>query len=149
MHKNLLSPQLASEMLQRVHKLTRDKPCLWGNMTATTMLYHCNVTNNAILTAPRSQKMQTLKQKILKVLILQLKKEIPKGIKGNPKFFPEKDTQLDFEEQLKVWVSTISKFSELNSSLEGDHPVFGRLNTKEWGRFVWLHMDHHLRQFGI
>jgi hypothetical protein len=29
------------------------------------------------------------------------------------------------------------------------HPAFGPLPTWEWGRMVYLHVDHHLRQFGV
>jgi len=29
------------------------------------------------------------------------------------------------------------------------HPVFGRLKGEEWGRLVYKHLDHHLRQFGV
>jgi len=28
------------------------------------------------------------------------------------------------------------------------HPIFGQMTEKEWMRWGWLHMDHHLRQFG-
>ena len=28
------------------------------------------------------------------------------------------------------------------------HPIFGRLSEREWLRWAYLHMDHHLRQFG-
>lgn len=28
------------------------------------------------------------------------------------------------------------------------HPIFGKLNEKDWGRLIWKHLDHHLRQFG-
>jgi hypothetical protein len=28
------------------------------------------------------------------------------------------------------------------------HPRFGRLSDAEWLRWGYLHMDHHLRQFG-
>jgi len=28
------------------------------------------------------------------------------------------------------------------------HPIFGPLTTREWQRWGWLHVDHHLRQFG-
>jgi hypothetical protein len=28
------------------------------------------------------------------------------------------------------------------------HPIFGAMNEKEWMRWGYLHMDHHLRQFG-
>src|SRR5205814_616336 len=28
------------------------------------------------------------------------------------------------------------------------HPVFGRMSEAAWLRWTWLHVDHHLRQFG-
>ena len=29
------------------------------------------------------------------------------------------------------------------------HPIFGRMSEAAWLRWAYLHMDHHLRQFGI
>ena len=29
------------------------------------------------------------------------------------------------------------------------HFMFGRLSEAEWSRWAYLHMDHHLRQFGV
>ena len=28
------------------------------------------------------------------------------------------------------------------------HPIFGRMSQADWLRWGYLHMDHHLRQFG-
>jgi hypothetical protein len=28
------------------------------------------------------------------------------------------------------------------------HAAFARLSAREWGRWGWVHVDHHLRQFG-
>lgn len=28
------------------------------------------------------------------------------------------------------------------------HPIFGRMSSSDWLRWGYLHMDHHLRQFG-
>jgi hypothetical protein len=28
------------------------------------------------------------------------------------------------------------------------HPIFGRMSDADWLRWGYLHMDHHLRQFG-
>ena len=28
------------------------------------------------------------------------------------------------------------------------HPFFGDMEKKDWGRLIWKHLDHHLRQFG-
>ena len=29
------------------------------------------------------------------------------------------------------------------------HPVFGRMSDRDWLRWGYLHMDHHLRQFRV
>ena len=28
------------------------------------------------------------------------------------------------------------------------HPFFGKMDKKDWGRLIWKHLDHHLKQFG-
>jgi hypothetical protein len=32
--------------------------------------------------------------------------------------------------------------------MQAPHPFFGPLTADEWQRLQWLHLDHHLRQFG-
>lgn len=27
------------------------------------------------------------------------------------------------------------------------HPLFGNIGRRYWGRLIWKHLDHHLRQF--
>ena len=29
------------------------------------------------------------------------------------------------------------------------HPIFGAMSKEEWHRWGYLHLDHHLRQFGV
>ena len=29
------------------------------------------------------------------------------------------------------------------------HPFFGRYSPEQWGKAMYKHLDHHLRQFGI
>lgn len=149
MRKNILFQNDVNILIERVNNLKTTTKCIWGSMSSTTMLYHCNVTNNSILNGKLSGKKSTLKQILLKHFILNIKREIPKGIKGNPKYFPTETTNLLFEEQQNKWIHIITQFPSIKKSLDCDHPVFGRLNTKEWGRFIWLHMDHHLKQFGV
>ena len=37
-----------------------------------------------------------------------------------------------------------------NADLEGRrHPLFGGISRADWLRWAYLHMDHHLRQFGV
>jgi hypothetical protein len=29
------------------------------------------------------------------------------------------------------------------------HPMFGELNQKQWGKLIYIHLNHHLNQFGV
>ena len=44
----------------------------------------------------------------------------------------------------------VERMTEPGAVTEGRvHPFFGRLTRAEWLRWAYLHMDHHLRQFGV
>lgn len=149
MRKTVFSEDDNAKLILRLSNLQKGSVCAWGSMSVAGMLYHCNFTNKVILKAPPSLRKRTLKQRVLKFLVMDIKKEIPRGVKGNPKFFSQETDILNFEDQKAQWLDIIPKFTNVQGPLEGEHPIFGKLNTKEWGRFVWLHMDHHLRQFGV
>ena len=52
----------------------------------------------------------------------------------------------DFERDRKDLVEMMSKFRA--SGAQCTHPMWGTLSRKEWMRWGFLHVDHHLRQFG-
>lgn len=29
------------------------------------------------------------------------------------------------------------------------HPFFGKLTSEQWGKGIYKHLDHHLKQFGV
>lgn len=29
------------------------------------------------------------------------------------------------------------------------HPMFGDLDKEAWGRLIYIHLNHHLKQFGV
>jgi hypothetical protein len=119
-------------------------------MTATEMLVHCNMAHGGILKAPKSDKRATLKQLISKFIFFRIKREFPKLAKG-PKRFQTAGNVPDasFEEEKSKFVHILSKYPKIDYKLEASHPVFGPLTHEQWGIFVWRHVDHHLRQFGV
>jgi len=44
-------------------------------------------------------------------------------------------------------LTTFKSFSDKGFISGGEHPVFGKLSHTDWGRFLWIHLDHHFRQF--
>ena len=45
--------------------------------------------------------------------------------------------------QLVALLAEVQKHPDLHP-----HPFFGALDRRNWGRLIWKHLDHHLRQFG-
>jgi hypothetical protein len=55
-----------------------------------------------------------------------------------------------WESDLQALHGLVDRFAELRPQGEwAEHPAFGRLSGKEWGVLCYLHLDHHLRQFGV
>ena len=147
MSKNILAD--ANEIISRAHQLNENSKCLWGSMTVSGMLYHGVITNESIFNAGASGKKRTLKQMALKFLVYNIMGKLPKGVKGNPKFLPPLDSEKKIPEERDNYIRSVLQFTNADKQLLGDHPVFGRLSTEDWRRFVYMHLDHHLRQFGV
>jgi len=74
--------------------------------------------------------------------------KLPKGINSGRAFVPPPDDTLQFAAELLAYAQRLEHFKTADD-ITGLHPVFGPFSTMEWRRFVYLHMDHHLRQFGV
>lgn len=56
----------------------------------------------------------------------------------------------DWREDIARLHRTIGRAGDKDPAEEwGAHPVFGPLSGREWGRICWMHLDYHLRQFGV
>jgi hypothetical protein len=44
---------------------------------------------------------------------------------------------------------TVLKWMVLAGATFSASPAFGKLSNRQWGRLAYVHMDHHLRQFGV
>jgi len=52
----------------------------------------------------------------------------------------------DMEDSKQALLELLEKV-QVEHSLK-PHPFFGNMKRKDWGRLIWKHLDHHLRQFG-
>jgi len=69
---------------------------------------------------------------------------------------PEADQQLggtppiEFASDMQNLVAMIQRFTNQNRDFKfGLHPLFAAMSEWEWMRWAYLHVDHHLRQFGL
>jgi len=150
MRKTILNPEVVDEVIERAKKLKAGNPPLWGKMTASEMLSHCNMAHQSILQAPKSSKGPTLRQRVVKFWFFHLREQFPKMARGPKRFdMKGKADENVFEDEKSKFIHLVGKFANLETQMAGTHPVFGPLNHQYWGVFVWRHLDHHLRQFGV
>jgi hypothetical protein len=149
MRKNLVEKAVAQEIIRRANNLTLNSQPQWGTMNATEMLHHCNLLNNTFLEGKLPHIKTSPVQFISRFLFLNIIPRFPHNLKI-PKDNQTKGkiAEQEFEAERAKFIQTINKFPEQKAFLT-THPAFGNMNPTEWGKLTWMHMDHHLRQFGV
>jgi hypothetical protein len=151
MKKNILQKQVAGEVVERIRKIQPSVKPLWGSMTAVEMFYHVNEVLRRTMSTKVAPKKTTLKHKVLKTYFIYMAPRFPKNVEA-PKLVNMKKNnfQLEgFEQEQNKLIARIREFQQCENEFAPDHPIFGRLTKKQWGIFSWMHVDHHLRQFGV
>lgn len=148
--RTLLDTDAAAGLTDRAMKLEIDSARRWGSMNVTEMLFHCNVCNRIILEETSKFKEPNLRERLIKFITLNILTSFPGNLKGpvlnNTKGLVNEN---EFEKQKQRFVETIQRFPVHDKPMTARQPLLGSLNTEEWGKFAWMHMDHHLRQFNV
>ena len=134
----------------RMQHLRSDAPALWGKMPAPQMVCHLiDAFRIPLGEEPVTVRWMPLCIYPLRWLFVYVL-PWPKGkLPTTPEFQRTKPT--DWEKDQAAWRAALERFVERGrkGGPFGPHPAFGVLSTREWGRLVYLHNDHHLRQFGV
>jgi len=147
--KTLFEKGTASEMINRIEKISPQSSKQWGKMEVAQMLAHCG---NGLEMA-----MGVINPK--RVFIGRLIGPLFKSKYTDEKQFdhssptsPEiKVTEhRDFSTEKHRLLSLVKIFSEGGEPMvkQPIHPFFGKMSPQEWGIGMYKHLDHHLRQFG-
>jgi hypothetical protein len=146
--KTIWDPSLRSELLSRFEKLTTDRRPAWGSMTAGQMIAHVADPMKAALGEMTvAMKPGLFSNPIVRHFIIYWS-PWPKGAPTAPEFLhshPE-----DLEAGLAALRETLERFvAARKDASRKPHPAFGLLSGRAWGRLMYRHLDHHLRQFKI
>ena len=148
--KTLLNAVDRQELLSRLASVRPDSQRQWGSMSAHQMVCHLSDSFRAALGEKQVSSATTLfKRTVLKWAALWVPRQWPHGVKTRPEMDqhqggtrPEK-----FESDLEKLHTFFERFCVWQGEF-APHPMFGPLSKTERMRHGYLHMDHHLRQFG-
>lgn len=150
MKKSIFDPEARALILSRIERLTPSTPSKWGKMNVRQALRHMRYGFQMPLgeiTEPSSGNI--IKKKLMKFFLLN----VP-APKEKAETYPSFNTVSlgidppDFEgerNELKTYIEKFTKATELPD----ENPIGGKFSPDDWGRLMYSHCDHHLRQFGV
>ncbi|HEX5654983.1 MAG TPA: DUF1569 domain-containing protein [Chitinophagaceae bacterium] len=148
--KSLFDKAVYDEMMERINHLSTDSPRQWGKMSAAQMLAHCRQAFKVPLSEKPIPRM--LIGRILGWMVkskLYGSKPYARNLPTSPDFIIK--DQRDFDQEKSELVNLVTQFHQKGPDQVGNypHPFFGTFSKEQWGKSMWKHLDHHLRQFGV
>jgi hypothetical protein len=150
--KTLARPRDRSEILHRLRSLRPDSVRRWGRMSPHQMVCHLSdALRMGLGHKAVSHATSPFHRTILKWMVLYVPLRWPPGILTRPEIDQELAGTKPVEfaadiAQLEVLLDLVT--AQPKSFDWQLHPIFGRMSHAAWLRWGYLHMDHHLRQFG-
>lgn len=148
---SIFDPDAETAVRGRLARLTPDAPPRWGRMQPAQMLCHLvdafRLPLGETSSRPKSTPFRFFLLRWLFVYVFPW----PKGKLPTMPVFQQTQPG-KWEEDRLAWEAALTRFVAHGRKAGcqwSAHPAFGALPTWEWGRMVYLHIDHHFRQFGI
>jgi uncharacterized protein with PQ loop repeat len=150
--RTLADAECRAAVLERVRHLRPDSARRWGRMTAHQMVCHLRDCHRMALgelavTLPNTR----IPRSIVKWVSLYSPMPWPAGLPTNP----ELDQDVagtppgDFAQDAAALAASVERLmARAGRGAWPPHPDFGPMSEDDWFRWAYLHLDHHLRQFG-
>ncbi|MCX6313213.1 MAG: DUF1569 domain-containing protein [Sphingobacteriales bacterium] len=148
--KNLFDESVHQEIFQRIKSLSAESQRQWGKMDAAQMLAHCIEAFKVPLSDKKMPRM-FLGLMLGWAIKPKLYNESPwqKNLPTAPNFIIKESR--NFEAERTALLELVQKFYDGRNGGVGKfpHPMFGTLTQEQWGKSMYKHLDHHLKQFGV
>ena len=153
MKKSLSNQQDRATVLERLRQVRPDSARQWGRMTPHQMICHLNDSfKMAMGLRPADAIGNALQRTVIKWIALSAPLPWPKGFRTRPEADQEQGgtRPVEFAADRQELETLVARFTADKKDFSwARHPIFGELTELEWMRWGYLHMDHHLRQFGV
>jgi hypothetical protein len=143
-----------AELISRLQRLTPHTERRWGSLTPAEMLCHLGDSCESVLgiRIPPGPPPSGQAKPVLKWLILYTPMPWPKGAKTRPGVNPRQDGTRpgEFEQDRARVINGLGLLAAAPAErLASAHFMVGPMSRKDWHRWAYKHVDHHLRQFGL
>jgi hypothetical protein len=144
-------PSKINEFKSRVELLSPDSVRQWGTMTPDQMMHHLNLAFGSPLGYyDLPDESYFLSRTLFKWILIDWFPEQPVGLRLPLNFKIPPDQHFDFKFEQQRFLEILDKAGQTKSADDwGPHCYVGKLSYKEWGKLALIHIDYHLRQFGV
>jgi hypothetical protein len=150
--KTLANPKDKQEILARLDRISPASQRQWGSMTVAEMVCHLNDALVIAMGEKQAGSASTwFSRSIFKWAGLWFPTQWPHGVRTVPECDAKKlgTRPAEMESDLGMLRESFARFTRRPREYELQaHPMFGLMTEREWMRWGYLHIDHHLRQFG-
>ncbi len=150
--RTLANPNDKIEILNRLRGVRPGSQRHWGRMTSHEMICHLTDAFHSCLGEREVRAASRwIPRGPFRFAALWIPVPWPHGVKGPPEWDPKADGTHpgEFENDKKELKKLIERYAKRPQGFEWPaHPFFGRMPEADWMRLAYLHLDHHLRQFG-
>jgi len=155
--RTLANPDDKQQIVARLQKIQPTSARLWGKMTAPQMI--CHLADSFRVTI--GEKPWALERVsvtpipmpdwFVKWVAFNVPMRWPRGTPTRPEVDAERNgtPPAEFAADCSELLRLLDRFTGRPRDFDWQpHPIFGAMTELEWMRWGYLHMDHHLRQFG-
>ena len=148
--KSLFDPAKANELKQRMAQLTPETQRQWGKMGPAQMLAHCSAAMEVSVgdKVMRQIFLGKLFGKRAKASMLS-GKPMGRNLPTDKAYVVIDDRDLNLERQRLVVFIERFQTGGPEQCTKLPHSFFGVMTPEEWSAMNYIHLDHHLKQFGV
>ncbi|MGM0904881.1 MAG: DUF1569 domain-containing protein [Bacillota bacterium] len=148
--KNIFNPLHSEEIINRINKLNPNAKPQWGKMDVAQMLAHCSSFQDIAMenSFPARDWLGRLIGSFVKPIFYN-DKPLAQNMSTIPTILIVDEKEFETEKkELKQKIITFQNNGPEKYKIH-PHPFFGKLTSEQWGKGIYKHLDHHLRQFGV
>ncbi|WP_339164907.1 DUF1569 domain-containing protein [Siminovitchia sp. FSL H7-0308] len=148
--KNIFNQLHSEEILNRIDKLSPDSQPQWGKMNVSQMLAHCSSFQDIAMgnSFPPRGWLGIIVGRFAKQIMYN-DKTLPHNMSTIPTILITNDRDFETEKEKLKQKITIFQNNGPEKCTTHPHPFFGKLTSEQWGKGIYKHLDHHLKQFGV
>lgn len=152
--KSVANQHCLAELVARLERVSLDSQRRWGTLTPGEMLCHLGDAAESVLgiRIPPGPPSTNRPRTLFKLLALYSPVPWPKGVPTRPGVDPRREGTKPggfSADQARAIESLRALAIAPADRLSLSHFRFGSMSQRDWRRWAYKHVDHHLRQFGL